>query len=158
MDEEQASRLFELADLILAISRQIHASKQFAFPSEAWTPLESAVMRFIDRNPGTSPSAAAHATRLISSNVSRAVRSLENKGLVRREVDQQDARRARLYPTEQARANLQELRDIWSRLLDGVIPDPDQVDTLNTALRHIETQLVERSRHNTKPARATATD
>ena len=42
-------------------------------------------MRFIDRNPGTSASAAAEATQLISSNFSRALRSLEKKDLVRRE-------------------------------------------------------------------------
>ena len=91
MNEEQASRLFELADLILAVGRQIHAAKEFG--AESWTPLESAVMRFIDRNPGTSASAAAEATQLISSNFSRALRGLERKGLVRRDEKQ----RAHIY-------------------------------------------------------------
>jgi MarR family transcriptional regulator, temperature-dependent positive regulator of motility len=147
VDEEQTSRLFELADLILAVGRQIHASKEFA--AESWTPLESAVMRFIDRNPGTSASAAAEATQLISSNFSRAVRSLEKKGLVRRDVDQHDARRVRLYPTAQAHDNLQRLRDVWSRLLDGIVPDPEQIEVVNSTLRRIETQLIERARHGT---------
>ena len=80
MDDEQASRLFELADLILAVGRQIYASKDI--PAEPWTPLEIAVMRLIDRNPGTSASAAGEATQLISSNFSRALRGLETKGLV----------------------------------------------------------------------------
>ena len=104
MDEEQTSRLFELADLILAVGRQIYASKEFSaeFAGQSWTPLESAVMRFIDRNPGASASAAAEATQMISSNFSRALRSLEKKGLVRREADQDDTRRVRLYPTELA--------------------------------------------------------
>lgn len=144
MDEEQTSRLFELADLILAVGRHIHASKESA--AESWTPLESAVMRFIDRNPGTSASAAAEATQLISSNFSRAVRGLEKKGLVRRDADQDDARRVRLYPTARAHENLRHLRETWSHLLDGVVSDPEEVDALNATLRRIETRLVEKAR------------
>ncbi len=149
MDEEQTSRLFELADLILAVGRQIHAAKEHAakeYAAESWTPLESAVMRFIDRNPGTSASAAAEATRLISSNFSRAVRGLEKKGLVRRDVDQHDGRRIRLYPTARAHDNLQQLRDVWSRLLDGIVSDPEEIEAVNSTLRRIETQLVARAR------------
>ncbi len=140
MDDAQQARLFELADLILALSRHIHASKDFAF--EAWTPLESAVMRYIDRNPGTTASAAAEATRLISSNFSRAVRGLERNGLVRRSVDRDDARRVRLYPTEVADRQLDLLRATWSRLLDGVLDDPGEIDAINDALRRIEAHLV----------------
>jgi DNA-binding MarR family transcriptional regulator len=152
MDEEQASRLFELADLILAVGRQIHASKEFASPefaAEAWTPLESAVMRFIDRNPGTSASAAAEATQLISSNFSRALRGLEKKGLVRRDVDQHDGRRFHLYPTERAQENLRQLRAIWSGLLDGIVPDPGEIEVVNSTLRRIETHLIEQARRDT---------
>jgi DNA-binding MarR family transcriptional regulator len=140
MDDAQRTRLFELADLILALSRHIHASKDFAF--EAWTPLESAVMRYIDRNPGTTASAAADATRLISSNFSRAVRGLERKGLVQRTVDRNDARRVRLYPTELADRHLDTLRAACSRLLDGVLDDPDEIDRINDALRRIESHFV----------------
>ncbi|OLT00256.1 MarR family transcriptional regulator [Pseudonocardia sp. CNS-004] len=145
MDEAQSSRLFELADLILAVGRLIHASKEV--PADSWTPLESAVMRFIDRNPGTSAGAAAEATQLISSNFSRAVRSLEGKGMVRRDVDPHDARRVLLYPTAQAQDNLQRLHDVWSRLLEGVVLDPDEIDAVTSTLRRIETELVARARH-----------
>ena len=147
--EERASPLFELADLTLAISRHVHASKESAF--HAWTPLESSVMRFIDRNPGTSARAAAEATQMISSNFSRALRSLEKKGLVRREADQDDTRRVRLYPTELAHENLRFLRDVWSRLLDGIIDDPADIDRVNTTLRLIESELIVRARHDTGP-------
>lgn len=151
MEEEQASRLFELADLILAVGRQIHASKEFASPdyaADAWTPLESAVMRFIDRNPGTSASAAAEATQLISSNFSRALRGLEKKGLVRRDVDPHDGRRFHLYPTARANDHLRHLRELWSGLLDGIVPDPDVVDVMNSTLRRIESELIERARRS----------
>jgi DNA-binding MarR family transcriptional regulator len=144
VDEEQVSRLFELADLILAVGRLIHASKEFA--SESWTPLESAVMRFIDRNPGTSAGEAAEATRLISSNFSRALRGLEKKGLVYRDADRDDGRKVRLYPTDRARDNLRQLQDVWSRLLDGVVEDPEEIEAMTATLRRIETRLVARTR------------
>ncbi|QWF80303.1 MarR family winged helix-turn-helix transcriptional regulator [Amycolatopsis sp. CA-230715] len=151
MDEAQTSRLFELADLVLAVGRHIHAAKESPeFSFEAWTPLESAVMRFIDRNPGTSASAAAEATQLISSNFSRAVRGLEKKGMVRRDVDEHDARRVRLYPTARAHENLQHLREVWSGLLDGIVTDPAEVDALNATLRRIETELVAKARNGAR--------
>jgi MarR family transcriptional regulator, temperature-dependent positive regulator of motility len=142
-DEVQKPGLFELADSILAISRYIHASKSFA--SHGWTPIESAVMRFVDRNPGTTASAAAEATQLISSNFSRALRALEKKGLVRRDADQEDARRVRLYPTDLAQENLRHLHELWTRLLDGIIDDPSDINRVNAVLRRIEAGLVRRA-------------
>ncbi|HZZ48442.1 MAG TPA: MarR family winged helix-turn-helix transcriptional regulator [Pseudonocardia sp.] len=140
MDEEHESRLFELADLILAVSRHINASKEAAAASG--TPLEGAVMRFVDRHPGTTASAAASATHLISSNFSRAVRGLEAKGLVRRDVDKADGRVVRLYPTDGARQNLRRLREAWSGLLEGTVEDPGEIEATSAILRRIEARLV----------------
>ncbi len=144
MTEERASRLFELADLILAVGRHIEAAKQAE--AESGTPLQGAVMRYVDRHPGTTAGEAAEATQLISSNFSRAVGDLEKAGFVRREVDQLDARRVRLYPTEKAHANLRRLREIWSRMLEETETDPDEIDAAISTLRHIETRLVARTR------------
>ncbi|HUQ54687.1 MarR family winged helix-turn-helix transcriptional regulator [Lentzea sp.] len=140
MDEDQKSRLFELADLITAVGRQIHAAKE-GLGEERWSALDVAVMRYIDRNPGTSARAAADATQQISSNFSRALRGLEQKGLVHRETDREDARRVRLYPTARAKENLQRLNDVWSELLDGVVSDDEEADAMIAALRRIETGL-----------------
>ena len=142
--EKQATRLFELADLILAVGRHIEASKQFE--ARSGTPLQGAVMRYIDRHPGTTAGAAADATQLISSNFSRAVSGLEKAGLVRREIDQHDARRVLLFPTHKAQENLQRLREIWSRLLEATVTDPDEIDATISTLRNIETRLISRSR------------
>lgn len=144
MDEEQTPRLFELADLILAVSRHIGASKEDEV--ESGTPLEGAVMRYIDRHPGTTAGAAAEATQMISSNFSRAVRRLEKAGLVRRDADQHDARRVLLFPTEKAQENLQRLREVWSRLLQEAVTDTDEIDAAISTLRNIETRLVARTR------------
>jgi MarR family transcriptional regulator, temperature-dependent positive regulator of motility len=144
MDEKQTSRLFELADLILAVGRHIEASKEAE--AESGTPLEGAVMRYIDRHPGTTARAAAEATQLISSNFARAVRRLEKAGLVRRDADEHDARRVRLYPTEKAHENLQRLREVWSLLLEEAIADSDEIDAAISTLRQIETRLLARTR------------
>lgn len=144
MDEEQRSRLFELADLILAVGRHIEASKEAE--AESGTPLQGAVMRYIDRHPGTTARAAAEATQLISSNFSRALRGLEQAGLVRRDVDQDDARRVRLYPTEKAQQNLQRLRAVWSLLLEETITDSGEIDAAISTLRQIETRLLASTR------------
>lgn len=144
VEQKPSSQLFELADLILAVGRHINAAKEtFA---ESGTPLEGAVMRFIDRHPGTTVTAAAEATQMISSNVSRAVRGLENMGLVRRETDLHDARRVRLYPTRKAEENLQRLKDAWTGLLDGTISADDDIESLIAALQRIEARLIARSR------------
>ncbi|MDS0135859.1 MULTISPECIES: MarR family winged helix-turn-helix transcriptional regulator [unclassified Amycolatopsis] len=143
MDEGRSAKLFELADLILAVGRHIEAAKEAE--AEGGTPLEGAVMRFVDRHPGTTARTAAEATQLISSNFSRAVRGLESKGLLRREVDPHDARRVRLYSTDKAHRNLQRLRHIWSRLLDDAVTEIDEVDPVIATLRHIETRLVTRA-------------
>jgi MarR family transcriptional regulator, temperature-dependent positive regulator of motility len=74
VNDDEVSRLFDLADLILAVGRQIRPSHDLS--TDMCTPLESAVMRFIDRNPGTSARAASEATMLPSSNFSRALRGL----------------------------------------------------------------------------------
>jgi DNA-binding MarR family transcriptional regulator len=142
-------RLFELADLIMALSRVISASKadadmyRAADGTEAnWTPLESAVMRVIDRNPGTTARDAAAATQLVASNFSRALRGLEQKGFVRRDVDAHDARRVHLYPTKRAQNSLEQLRELWSSTLEGIFDDPAELDALNASLRRIEDVLV----------------
>ena len=144
MDDEQASRLFELADRILAVGRHIGASKEGEV--ESGTPLQGAVMRYIDRHPGTTAREAAEATQMISSNFSRAVRGLEQAGLVRRDADEHDARRVRLYPTEKAQENLQRLREVWSGLLEEAVTDADDIDAVISTLRTIEARLVARTR------------
>ena len=122
MKDDEVSRLFDLADLIFAIGRQIRPSHDLS--TEMCTPVESIAMRFIDRNPGTSARVAAEATLLPSSNFSRVLRGLEKKGLVRRDIDSRDSRCVRLYPTARARENLQHLREAWSQTLGGSSTTP----------------------------------
>ena len=63
----------------------------------------------------------AAATGLQRSNLSRALRELESKGLVRRSVDPADSRGVVVRSTELAAENLTTLRGIWARLLGDAL-------------------------------------
>lgn len=74
------------------------------------------------------------------------IRGLVAKGLVRREVDLQDARAECLYPITVADANRARIRVAWSRALDGIVDDAGTVDFINATLRTIESALIARRR------------
>ncbi|MCK8678132.1 MarR family winged helix-turn-helix transcriptional regulator [Streptomyces lichenis] len=140
----EASGLHELADLIFAVGRQLRPPTDPAF--EPCTPIEISVMRYIHHHPGTSARAAAEATLLPSSNFSRVLRGLEQRGLVDRVVDSGNARGVCLYPTEKAHRNLRYLRENWDRTLHGIVDDPAAIETVNATLRRIEQELIARRR------------
>ncbi len=144
MTDDKTSRLFNFADLILAVGRQIRLAEDRSI--NKCTPVETAVLRFITRNPGASARAASQATLLPSSNFSRVLRALEERGLVRREADARDARSVRLFPTPQAEEDLQHIRESWTRTLEGITVDPEVLDRVNATLQHIEDGLSARYR------------
>lgn len=144
MNDHDASRLCDLAELIIAVGRQIRPPSEL--DPEMCTAVESTVMRFISQHPGTSARAASDATLLASSNFSRVLRVLEKKGLVRRERDALDARTVHLYLTPLAHERLQHLRAAWSRTLEGTVDDPETINLINAVLRRIENELVTRRR------------
>ncbi|MDR3470556.1 MAG: MarR family transcriptional regulator, partial [Devosia sp.] len=77
---------------------------------------------------------------------SRVLRGLEEKGLVSREPDANDARRVSLYPTPLARESRRRLGEEWDRLLGGIEEDPAKINHLTSTLRRIESELVSRRR------------
>jgi DNA-binding MarR family transcriptional regulator len=143
-DADDAARLHELADLIVGVRRQLRPPTDPAF--EPCSPVEISVMRYINANPGASARSASEATLLTSSNFSRVLRGLEQRGLVRRVIDERDARVVRLYPTDKADKSLQALRDNWRQTLGGIVEDPAELDLVNATLRRIENELVARRR------------
>lgn len=143
MNDDVAS-LSDLAELILAVGRLIQLQGDQSIGTG--TPIEISVLRFINRNPGTSARAASEATLLTSSNFSRVLRGLEERGWVSRKADANDARRVRLYPTALARETRRRLGEEWYRLLRGIEDDPSKIDHLIAALRRIESELVSRRR------------
>lgn len=127
----RADQLADLADLVLTVARAIKADMS-AHPAVLdLSATEVTVLRYLDHHPGVSPSAVAAATGLQRSNLSRALRDLEGKGLVERSVDPGDGRSVVLQSTQLAADNLARLRTLWARLLgdaltaDGREPDLD---------------------------------
>lgn len=113
----RAELLADLADVVMAVARAVKAQAS-AHPSVLdLSATEIAVLRYLDHHPDVGPSAVAAATGLQRSNLSRALRDLEAKGLVHRSPDPVDSRQAVLRCTELAAENLSRLREIWSRLL-----------------------------------------
>jgi|EndMetStandDraft_6_1072998.scaffolds.fasta_scaffold92177_2 DNA-binding MarR family transcriptional regulator len=131
-------RLADLADMILALARTIATELQPDEQVVELTVTEINVLRFVDRHPGASPTEVAAATGLQRSNLSRAVRSLESKGLVKRSTDGGDGRHAQLHTTRRADANLRRLRAHWSRLLSSAGADLRNLDPALRMLADLE--------------------
>lgn len=116
--------LVEIAELSLRVGRAVepHGPDGVA----GVTPLtgtEAAVMRWIHRNPGTSAAAGAVGTDLQRSNFSAALRSLEEKGMVSRTPDPDDARSIRLSATPTAEIGIKRLHDFWVGRLGTALRD-----------------------------------
>lgn len=142
MDEAEAQRLFELADLVHGISRQLPAPR--SLEPGVCTPIEIHVMRCISQMPGSAASIVSRASRLPSSNFARVLRGLETKGLVKRKTNDQDGRVVNLYLTDLATHNFITMRDAWSKALGGIIDDPSEIEAVNKTLHLIEQALLSR--------------
>jgi MarR family transcriptional regulator, temperature-dependent positive regulator of motility len=149
--KDKASQLLELALLVHGVGRQLGLPP--GLQPGGCTPVETLVMRFIYEHPGTGPGEASKGTLLPSSNFSRALRSLESKGLLRRQTHSRDARSVRLYLTALAEEDFKRMRNAWSRALEGIITDPGAVELVNDVLRKIEKELIARRRRNGKRIR-----
>lgn len=133
--------LADLADLVMAVARTISSDAHLDPTLIDLTATEINVMRFIDRHPGTSPTAVAAGTGLQRSNLSRSLRDLEGKGMVTRTADEADGRQTRLVPTARAAANLQRLRANWSRLLSTVEIDGQELSSALSLLADLDAGL-----------------
>lgn len=140
----RADQLADLADVVMAVARAVRA--QAAADPEVLdlSATEITVLRYLDHHPDVGPSTVADATGLQRSNMSRALRDLEAKGLVRRSADPVDSRHAVLRSTGLAAENLSRLRGIWARLvgdaLDASGEEHDLASTL-ALLRALERGL-----------------
>lgn len=121
-------QLADLADLVLAVSRAIKLRTAADSSVLDLSATEVTVLRYIDHHPGVGPSAVAAGTGLQRSNLSRALRDLEAKELVRRSADTADNRQSLLHSTERAADNLAHIRAIWSELFGEALDGADGHD------------------------------
>jgi DNA-binding MarR family transcriptional regulator len=139
-DDAGEDPLADLADLILNVSRLVRARTPAGAEAVPLTETERQVMRVIDLHPGSAPSDIAHRTRLQRTNVSTALRSLENKGMIVRSAT--SGRGIAVTATERAAVNLQILRSAWSHELGDVLDDElDAVRQCNQLLSRLEQRL-----------------
>jgi len=141
-EQPSPSDLANLADIIMNVGQEI---KMLSAGKDAiaLTITESNIMRFVDRNPGTSPSALATGTGLQRSNMSAALRSLEGKGLIERAHHGEDGRGITVHPTDRAAENLARLQSSWtSGITRAIGNDTNGFNEVRAFLMRLETGLV----------------
>ena len=140
--EQELQDLAELADLLLNVGRLVRARTPGDIDAVPLNETERTVMRILDLFPGASPSEVAERARLQRSNVSTALRTLEDKGMVTRTPT--SGRGVAIDPTPLARANLARLHDAWARQLVGPLAD-DLADVRQCValLSRLELSLIE---------------
>jgi DNA-binding MarR family transcriptional regulator len=116
-DEQLAVTLYDLAWLL---PRTVGADEARRDPMP---PTELEIMKLLVRRPGLSVTEVARDLGLQPSNVSTAVRSLGERGMIERRTHENDARVGRLHPTRLAVRNRRSREQAWGRSLERVIAD-----------------------------------
>lgn len=136
--------LADLADLLLNVGRLVRARTPGEVDAVPLNDTERTVMRMLDLFPGSSPSEVAERARLQRSNVSAALRTLEDKGMVTRTPT--SGRGVTVSPTPLAATNLERLRAAWAHQLgDALAGDLSEVRQCVALLERLELSLIESS-------------
>jgi DNA-binding MarR family transcriptional regulator len=114
-DESLAIALYDLAWLL---PRTVGADEARRDPMP---PTELEIMKLLVRRPGLSVTEVARDLGLQPSNVSTAVRSLADSGMIERRTHENDARIGRLHPTKLAVRNRRAREEAWGRSLEHVL-------------------------------------
>lgn len=141
--------LARLADAVLSVARELDPNGPRAVDVVPLTGTEVLVMRWVDTNPGTTPSATADATALRRSNLSVALGSLVAKGMVERRAHPDDARTAQLFPTALAAESIALLRARWAETLRTALDAQD----IDAAAVVSAVGLLERLEEGLRPSR-----
>ena len=118
---------------------------------------ELAVLLHVLESPGLSVGEVSRHLGLRQSNVSAALRTLGERGLVAREADPQDRRVTRLVPTERARVAHEAIAEAWAGPLVEAVAEltPEQAAALaaaTDALQALDRRLrVHQARPRTEP-------
>lgn len=137
MSEPNPSRaelLGEIGERTIEIFRFLQG--EVTVPREGLTHVtrsEADIMRIVMERPGTTVTEIARTFGQHKSNTSTRIAALVEKGLARKESAEGDGREVRVYPTEEATANLDRYRQVWAEHL-GPLTDADE-DALATTAR-----------------------
>jgi DNA-binding MarR family transcriptional regulator len=134
----------EFADLVLVIAREIQFRGYRHPEAVSLTQSEGSVMRFLFQHPGGLPSQVAYGTGLRRSNLSSVLRGLEEKGLIDRVDDPDDARSVHLHPTPRAIHNYKLVRREWATAVRAAAADGEgAVDEMLPLLRTVAAGLIQ---------------
>jgi len=114
----RAELLGEIGERIIEVFRFLQY--EVTVPREGLTHItrsEADIMRIVMEQPGTTVTEIARAFGQHKSNTSTRIASLVEKGLARKVTTAADAREVRVYPTEEATANLDRYRRVWAEHL-----------------------------------------
>lgn len=89
---------------------------------------ELALLKHLLSNPGATVGELAELLCVRQSNVSAAVRTLVDAGLVRKEQDSADRRVIHLHPTEQAWSHQDRIAELWSGTIQSALEDLGDAD------------------------------
>lgn len=142
-EEQLAVALYDLAWLL---PRTVGADEARRDPMP---PTELEIMKLLVRRPGLSVTEVARDLGLQPSNVSTAVRSLTERGMVERRAHENDARIGRLHPTKRAVENRRKREQAWGAAMERVLGDlpPESAERLREslpALQQLATALATR--------------
>lgn len=106
------STQFKTASLIVKLGNAVTYYRNIKMESLDLTSVQSDAFIAILRNPGITASELKEYVQLSQSTVAGIIARLENKGLIEKIVDQGDARKAILIPTEQGMILEEPLKEI----------------------------------------------
>ncbi len=135
-----------LSQVLYDLGRLMKAGAAHRAQLAALSPTEAEVLRVIARRPGSGITAVARELGLAESNTSSAVSRLESLGQVVKERDARDQRAVRLFPSEDALANIgliESLQEsVVSEALSG-LPEADsaRIQKALPALRALRDRL-----------------
>lgn len=106
------STQFKTASLIVKLGNAVTYYRNIKMESLDLTSVQSDAFIAILRNPGITASELKEYLQLSQSTVAGIIARLENKGIIEKTVDQGDARKAILIPTEQGMILEEPLKEI----------------------------------------------
>lgn len=134
-----------LVDLLWEVNRSLHDRIKVVLEDLDLPFVSTIILREVDREPGVTVSELSRRCRIAKSHVSKTVESLSQKLYVEKRPDPSDQRVLRVYPTEEARDRMAQVRGrIRRRLADLIEPvQPETKEDLIKGLKALRSALRE---------------
>lgn len=155
--DQLALEIADLADVLVSLLRKAHARVHGDPDVVKMSQLETFVARYVQKFPGSTASGIASLMGIRQSNISSAIRTLEQKGLIDRRQDTRDQRIVRLHLTPRADATLLRIQAIWIQMLRPHIDRLPPIGDIVESLTHLDAAVSAAAEvsHPSRPASET---